>query len=129
VKTEKRDTEALQKKKVLKKNTKCDFCTGYEEKIEGDQNSEICKEIADMKKHELIACIASYLGKDPEYLSVAEELFEILKYPVTEYVLKHEFNKNNNLSLHLALWLEEQSTPDAVEPLNNIVDTYLKSVK
>ena len=113
----------------LKAKLRCNFCSGFEDKIEGDPDSAFTKEIADMKKHDLIACIASYLGSDPEYLNVAEEMFEIIKYPLTEYVLKHEFNKNHNLSVQLALWLEEQSTPTSAEPIKNIVETYLRVAK
>ncbi|MDH5720303.1 MAG: hypothetical protein OEZ13_06725 [Spirochaetia bacterium] len=115
--------------KSAKAKLRCNFCSGFDDKIEGDNETAISKEIADMKKHELIACIASYLGSDPEYLNVAEELFEIIKYPLAEYVLKHEFNKNHNLSVQLALWLEEQSSPKAIEPIKNIVDTYLRVAK
>lgn len=107
-------------------HTKCLFCSGYEEKIQSNIETEWSNELAELKKHDIISEIASYFGHDPEFLQPAEDVFDQIKYRVAEYVLKYEYNCESNLSVEMALWLEEKQTPEAKGPLSDIIGHYLK---
>ncbi len=105
---------------------KCHNCSGFEEKLKPYQANTVDQEIAEMDKHELLCCIASSFGNDPAFFNLAEDIFDQLKYRITEYVLKHEYNRENNLSVDLTLWLEEQKSPKAAHPLHSLIHNYLK---
>lgn len=107
----------------------CRYCSGYEEKIIKKGMDPIHKAIAEMEKHEVIAHIASKMGDSPRFLTDAEKIFDEIKYSVTEYVLKHEFNEENSLSVQVALWLEKRKEPDLYKPLEFVINKYLKPEK
>ena len=109
-----------------KLSSKCRYCSGYEEKINKKEIDPLYNEIKEYDKHELINCISERLGNRPETLQQAEELLESLKYSITEYVLKHEFNEESGLSVHMALWLEKRREPRLFEPLEDVIHKYLK---
>ena len=111
---------------VMNYAEKCQSCSGYEEKIQKKTNNSMTSEIAEMEKHELICNMAIMLGSDADSLSQAESLFNQLKYQITEYVLKHEYNYSHSLPVNISLWLEQQKEPKAVAPLKNLIQTYLK---
>ena len=111
---------------VMNYAEKCQNCSGYEEKIQKKMNNSMTSEIAEMEKHELICKMAAMLGSDANSLSQAESLFNRLKYQITEYVLKHEYNYSHSLPVNISLWLEQQKEPKAIKPLNNLIQTYLK---
>ena len=104
----------------------CPNCT---DKIEPRNLGRLDEEIAQMDKHEVLCSIASSFGKDPSLLNVAEKIFESIKYQMTEYVLKHEFNAKSELSVELALWLEQKQQPQAAKPLVSLMTAYLKTGK
>ena len=105
---------------------RCKNCTGYEDKLDMYEPSQESSELAAMEKHEIITDIARHLGNDAFCLGQAEELFNQIKYHVTDYVLKHEYNLDNRLSVQIAMWLEERKKPQSMEPLGNIIQNYLK---
>jgi len=107
----------------------CRYCSGFEDKILKKESNPLSKEIADMERHDVIAYIASCIGDSPTHLSKAEEIFNSIKYSVTEYVLKHEFNEESGLSVQVALWLEKRRQPALFKPLEDIINKYLKSEK
>src|SRR5262245_10119488 len=72
-------------------------------------SNELAREIAEMEKHELLCAMASCIGNDPSCLGMAEQLFEKVKYSLTEYVLKHEYNNYHDLEIDVTLWLEHQT--------------------
>ena len=88
-------------------------------------HKQINKEFAEMDKHEVLCNIASNVGSDPCNLALAEEIFEKIKYQTTQYVLKHEFHANQEVSDQLSLWLEEQCEPSAAKPLKSFMQKYL----
>lgn len=104
---------------------RCKNCSGYEEKILLHKDNEILGEIAEMDRHEIICRIAGFLGTEPSCLSLAEKMFNNIKYQITEYVLKHEFNNENDLSVQLAIWLEQKQAPELMQPLHSIISRYL----
>jgi hypothetical protein len=114
---------------IRRLSSSCRYCTGFEDKIHKKDADPLHKEIADMEKHEVIAYIASCIGDSPRYLSKAEIIFDEIKYSVTEYVLKHEFNEESALSVQVALWLEKRKEPALFKPLEDIINKYLKSEK
>ncbi len=107
-------------------SSKCRYCTGYEDKIGKKESSWIDSEVAEHEKHELINMIAKELGDEPAHLSQAEKILDSIKYSVTEYVLKHEFNHEASLSVQMTMWLEERKEPTLFKPLENVIHTYLK---
>lgn len=109
-----------------KLSSKCRYCSGYEEKIHRREVGPLYHEIREYDKHELINCISERLGGTPDTLLQAEELLESLKYSITEYVLKHEFNEESGLSVHMAMWLEKRKEPRLFEPLEDVIQKYLK---
>ena len=104
----------------------CQSCSGYEEKIDPCEPHEIINELADMDKHEVLCSISEKLGSNPENFNLAEEIFEKVKYSMTEYVLKHEFNREGSLSVDVAIWLENRRSPHGLQSLNNLIHQYLK---
>lgn len=116
----------LNKRLFRRLSSKCRYCTGFEDKIGKKENNWFDNEVAEHDKHELINAIAVHLGSEPSHLAEAEKIFDSIKYSITEYVLKHEFNQESSLSVQMTMWLEERRTPALFKPLENIIDTYLK---
>lgn len=109
-------------------NLKCKNCSGYEEKIHAE-SGEILHEIGLMAKHEIIAEMACHLGNRPEHLALAEQVFDSMRYQITEYVIKHEFNRENKVSVQMALWLDHKKEPAAASSLTGIIQKYLQPKK
>jgi len=116
----------LSRRMMRKLNCRCRYCSGFEEKILKKDSSEYSTEISEMEKHEIILEIAGYLGNEPDNISLAEKIFDNLKYSIAEFVLKHEFNEESNLSVQLALWVENRKKPELYKPLQDVIDRYLK---
>lgn len=119
----------INRRMVRKLSSMCRYCSGYEEKIVKKDDHPMHKEISEMERHEIISDIAIKMGNSPEYLSVAEKIFDDIKYAVTEYVLKHEFNEESGLSVQVALWLEKRKEPALYKPLEFVINKYLKPSK
>lgn len=109
---------------------KCIHCSGYEEKIDHKSNDKINERIAEERRHELLSVIESKINKVKKKDNCGyEELFEELKYEFTEYVLKYEFNREFNLSVELAIWLENKRYPEKITPLHQIINEFLLKKK
>lgn len=119
----------INRRMLRKLSSSCRYCSGYEDKILKKEADPLNKEIADMEKHEVIAYIAASIGDSPMHLAKAEAIFDEIKYTVTEYVLKHEFNEENGLSVQVALWLEKRREPALFKPLEFIINKYLKPAR
>ena len=104
---------------------KCKNCSGFEEKLSAVEQDEVKGEVSLMHKHEIIRQMSSFIGTDTKALMQAEELFDSFKYMIAEYVVKHEFNCENKLSVQMVLWLEEKCQPAAINPLHNLIHQYL----
>lgn len=119
----------ISKKKPVKAESlfapKCKNCSGFEEKLAVTTHDEVKDEVSLMHKHEIIRQMSSFIGTDTKALMQAEELFESFKYMIAEYVLKHEFNCDNKLSVQMVLWLEQKCQPAAMSPLNSLIHQYL----
>jgi len=106
-------------------NEKCRLCTGFEEKLDEHCEANFNSEIAELEKHDLISELVNFLGSDPSEFSKAEDIFEKLKYQITEFVVKNEFNRNHKLSVELTMWLESKKEPKALNLLHNVMHEYL----
>lgn len=111
---------------------RCAFCTGFEQKIDSattdPKASPVIEKLGKLEKqniiNELLALVANNSTLSEE---VAEQFFDNIKYQITEYVLKHEFNSDHNLSVQLTLWLDKCRNPDSFEALQEmVINTYLK---
>lgn len=111
---------------------RCAFCTGFEQKIDSattnPEVSPVIEKLGEFEKQKIIseflALFESHENLDHETM---EQFFDNIKYQVTEYVLKHEFNSDHNLSVQLTLWLDKCRNPDSFEALQEmVINTYLK---
>ncbi|MBV6493074.1 MAG: hypothetical protein LDLANPLL_01089 [Turneriella sp.] len=105
---------------------KCKNCSGFEEKLGVVEENYIKEEVTLMQKHEIIRQMSMCMGADIECLQHAEKLFDNFKYLITEYVVKHEFNRENKLSMQMVLWLEEKCCPTSMAPLHSVITEYLQ---
>ncbi|MDY6932699.1 MAG: hypothetical protein SVZ03_00580 [Spirochaetota bacterium] len=83
------------------------------------------KEIKEANEHEIIVKIAEILGKCPSNLNVAEDIFQQVKYIITNYVIHHEYNSSQGVCSELLLWLDSKSNPDNAERFTNFVLKYI----
>lgn len=113
-----------------KRNPRCEFCSGFEQKIDSSQptpeDESVMRHFAERERMAIIHSIAQLLNEAEGDHGLAENIFEEMRYRIAEYVLKHEFNAENSLSVQLTLWLEQCRSPDSYEPLQFVIDTYLK---
>ncbi|MDH4199581.1 MAG: hypothetical protein OEV66_04290 [Spirochaetia bacterium] len=116
----------LNRRMLRRLSTSCRYCTGFEDKIIKKDTDPVHKEVADMERHEIISFLGSCMGDSPMYLTKAEKVFDEIKYSITEYVLKHEFNEESGLSVQVALWLEKRKEPALYQPLEYVINKYLK---
>lgn len=128
---EKKMEEKLEKQYHRLYSTRCEHCSGFEEKIERKFNDKVSKVFREQRKKELLEIIKTKvddLNSGPEGCDY-ERLFNELKYEFTEYVIKYEFNETSNLSVELAIWLEKKRYPDKITPLNNVISRFLAHTK
>lgn len=125
---------------------KCKVCSGYEDKISPMQISEYIldscgelrenmvslssildkdwQEILEAEKHEIVVKISDKIGHGPKGLTIAEQLFEEIKYMMARYVIRFEFNKHLPVSTQLALWLDMKLMPDQKKKMEKIINRY-----
>ena len=107
---------------------------GFEERREetylsysvlGDKCAE---ELRETDKHEIIAKMSDIMGGDPENLSMAEKIFDEIRFEVTKYVLHHEYcrEKKYGIRSKLLLWLETKINPKDVAEVSNFFSKYIK---
>lgn len=84
------------------------------------------EEIKEINKHEIIVKIAESLGTEPSCLCMAEEIFEKMKFEITNFVIHHEYNCQRGVNADLLLWLDGKANPTKLKKLNNFIDKYLK---
>lgn len=111
------------KEEIVNAFSRCEFCSGFEQKIDSAQEDPVSRQVAKDEKENLLQHMNELLQDER---TNAEDIFEELKYRITAYVLKHEFNANHNLSVHLTLWLEKCQSPQSFEVLQKVMQTYLK---
>ena len=91
----------------------------------GDKCAE---ELKETDKHEIIAKINEVMGDSPENLTMAEKIFEQVRFEVTKYVLHHEYcrEKKSGVRSKLLLWLETKINPKDVAEISNFFSKYIK---
>lgn len=87
------------------------------------------RELKEMNKHEIIVKIADVLGARPSDISRSEELFETIKYEITNYVIHHEYNSSDGVSPELILWLDSKNNPGNIKKLNNFISKFCKTLE
>ena len=83
-------------------------------------------ELKEMDKHEIVSKIADIIGSCPTHFVKAEEIFEKLKFEITQYTLHHEYCKTNGIRSRLLVWLENKTNPTRGARLREVMDKYLK---
>lgn len=105
---------------------RCKFCSGFEEKIDKHLDDPVSLELAESKRQWIVAHIAKAIQE--KGVAAAEVIFDSLKYEITEYILKHEFCSEHNLSVEMAMWLEEKKQPEKAQQLENTLRSLLSSL-
>ncbi|HOP64719.1 MAG TPA: hypothetical protein PK358_09905 [Spirochaetota bacterium] len=91
--------------------------------------SKCCNdELREIDRHEIIVRICQFMGASPENLTLAEKIFDVIKYDITRYVLHHEYcpETRNQVKPKFLLWLDGKAEPKKAEQLSNFLDKYLK---
>jgi len=83
-------------------------------------------ELKEINKHEIIVKICEKLGPNPANFSIAEDIFENIKFEIARFVLHHEYGKENGIRSQLLYWLDSKINPDKQEKLANFINKYLK---
>ncbi len=113
-------------KVVVEYSPRCKFCSGYEEKIERHLDDPTILDIAENNRQQILNSITASIKA--QGVAAAEVIFESLKYDITEYILKHEFCSEHDLSVEMALWLEERKQPKQAIQLNNTLKSLLSAL-
>jgi hypothetical protein len=85
-----------------------------------------CNELKEMHKHEVLAKICEIVGPCPSNFSKAEEIFDGIKYEITNYVIHHEFCRSHMVNTELLLWLDGRTNPKNIKKLDSFIKRYLK---
>lgn len=83
------------------------------------------KEFAEMDKHEIVAKICDILGAKPENFSMAEEIFDAIRFEAARYVIHHEYSKEEGIKPNLLLWLDSRYNPDMARGLASFFMKYV----
>lgn len=87
---------------------------------------EYIEELHQVEKHEIVVKICEAIGSCPSNLSIAESIFNSLKYEITNYVLHHEYGISNDVDPDFQLWIESRSNPMSAEMLTEFFSRYIK---
>ncbi len=83
-------------------------------------------ELRDIDKHEIVSVICEKIGPCPSNFSVAEAIFEDMKYEITKYVIHHIYSREDGVRSRLLLWLDEKTNPDNTIKLSDFINKYFK---
>ncbi|MCS6983762.1 MAG: hypothetical protein NZM25_01370 [Leptospiraceae bacterium] len=119
------EASSNQVKVVVQYQPRCRFCSGYEEKIEKHLDDPLLMDIAEAKRQWIVATMEQAIRE--KGTAAAEVIFDSLKYDITEYILKHEFCSEHNLSVEMTLWLEGKKHPQAAAQLSNTLKSLLST--
>ncbi len=86
----------------------------------------VSNELKEIDKHEILVKICSILGASPENFSVAENIFNDIRFEIARYVLHHEYCRSNTIRSKLLLWLDSKISPDNAAILEKFCEQYLK---
>ncbi len=84
------------------------------------------KELEEIEKHEIIVKIADIIGSSPSVLQDAEDIFESIKYIITDYVVQHEFSSTKGVDTEFLLWLDSKINPGNARKLKNFISHFFK---
>ncbi len=87
---------------------------------------DFVNELKEMDKHEIIVNICEQLGSNPCNLTIAEEIFEKIKFDIARYIIHHEYSCENDCKSKLLLWLDCKTSPEKAECLSDFVNRYLR---
>ncbi|PKL38155.1 MAG: hypothetical protein CVV44_13385 [Spirochaetae bacterium HGW-Spirochaetae-1] len=113
-----------------------DNCEGFKRAfIERREEVNLCnsifgecwlEELREMDKHEILVRICDILGPCPSNFTIAEKIFESLKFDIAKFVLHHEYSRENAIRSKLLMWLDGKINPDTEQKLSEFCNKYLK---
>lgn len=80
-------------------------------------STDFLEELREIDKHEIIVKILKLLGDSPDNFNIAENIFELMKYDISNYVIQHEYCTNYEISEELLLWLDSSTNPNKADDL------------
>ncbi|MCU0822823.1 MAG: hypothetical protein MUC95_10210 [Spirochaetes bacterium] len=84
------------------------------------------KELRDTDKHEIIVKIAEILGDFPSNIQKAENIFELMKYLIANYIVHHEYCSVKGVDADFLLWLDSKSNPQFALQVTEFFSRYIK---
>ena len=84
------------------------------------------EELKEIDKHEIIAKICDIIGPHPENFSIAEEIFEKVKFDIARYIMHHEYCRENTIRRRLLIWLDSKVNPSQEAVLTDFMHKYFK---
>jgi hypothetical protein len=89
--------------------------------------SRCLNELREIDKHDIIVKISELIGPNPSNLSIAEKIFDSIKFDITRFVLHHEYCRENSVRRRLLIWLDSKVYPAEEATLASFMSKYLKS--
>jgi predicted SprT family Zn-dependent metalloprotease len=83
-------------------------------------------ELKEMSKHEIIIKICEIIGSCPANIKKAENIFELIKFEIANYIIHHEYNAPHGISADLLIWLDSRINPRKAKKLSTFFDKYIK---
>jgi hypothetical protein len=83
-------------------------------------------EFREMDKHEILVKICDILGSCPSNFSSAEKIFEAVKLEMAQYVIHHEYCKDNAVKSKLLLWFDAKLNPHHADKCKMFYENFFK---
>ncbi len=87
---------------------------------------ECRNELKEINKHDIIISICEILGPCPSNICKAEEIFEKIKFSIANFIIHHEYNPPQGVSLDLLYWLDSKTNPAKLKKLDSFIKKYFK---
>ncbi|MBN2435372.1 MAG: hypothetical protein JXK07_08930 [Spirochaetes bacterium] len=91
---------------------------------EQDVQSACRGEIKECEKHEIISSISQIISDCPSSIAKAEQIFDLVKYSIAQYVVKYEMESVYYSNQDLQFMLEEKTSPESVDALYSIIEQF-----
>lgn len=84
------------------------------------------EELREIDKHEIIIKIAEIIGECPSNIQKAEDIFELMKYSIANYIVHHEYSSTKGVDADFLLWLDGKSNPQFALQVSEFFSKYIK---
>ena len=84
------------------------------------------QELREIDKHEIIVKIAEIIGESPSNIKKAEDIFELLKYSIANYIVLHEYGSAKGVDADFLLWLDSRTNPQFALQVSKFFSKYIE---